>query len=213
MFSSFFPPSLKGLARARRLACSSCYLIVINETKCSTVYLTKIGRECSNKRKIKAAAGLCRRLGLPRTPAGTRDALSPAVARRAPFLTLVRACHVLVRGRDDTNSYCSIALGRRIHVARLRKRERCVSQPRWQKLFQTRVCRRTRAGAATGYSPNLSARAGAFSLKRRRGFPTAATRCLGRRDHDHISGSPIRRSATALPTRRRSWRHSIEPAL
>ena len=100
---------------------------------------------------------------LPRTPAGTRDALSPAVARRAPFLTLVRACHVLVRGRDDTNSYCSIALGR-IHVARLRKRERCVSQPRWQKLFQRRVCRRTRAGSATGYSPKPSRRVGAVSL-------------------------------------------------
>src|SRR3981189_1568633 len=28
-FSSFFPPSLKGLARARRLACSSCYFCAV----------------------------------------------------------------------------------------------------------------------------------------------------------------------------------------
>src|SRR5882762_8701478 len=88
--------------------------------------------------------------------------LGATILREVTEVPNAGACHVLVRGRDDTNSYCSIALGR-IHVARLRKRERCVSQPRWQKLFQTRVCRRTRAGSATGYSPKPSRRVGAVS--------------------------------------------------
>ena len=55
--------------------------------------------------------------------------LGATILREVTEVPNAGACHVLVRGRDDTNSYCSIALGR-IHVARLRKRERCVSQPR-----------------------------------------------------------------------------------
>ena len=88
--------------------------------------------------------------------------LGATILREVTEVPNAGACHVLVRGRDDTNSYCSIALGR-IHVARLRKRERCHSQPRWQEFLQRRVCRRTRAGSATGYSPKPSRRVGAVS--------------------------------------------------